>query len=140
MQFGTNDNNLMERGMSPKDLQCRLATMMAVVLVLSLGACGANKPTKEEQEEAAAAAKATFACQWNGEKLILRFEPGEVRMLTSTAERITLYQIPSASGVRYSNASLELRGKGTDLTLIENGTPVLLVDCQQYVPPAPPAS
>jgi hypothetical protein len=69
--------------------------------------------------------------------LILRFEPGEVRLLTSTAERITLYQIPAASGIRYSNASMELRGKGMDLVLIDNGVPTRLEGCEPYVPPKP---
>ena len=67
----------------------------------------------------------------------MRFEPGEVRLLTSNADRITLYQIPSASGIRYSNASLELRGKGMDLVLIENGVPAKLEGCAPYVAPKP---
>lgn len=92
-----------------------------------------QKLTKEEEE----AAKATFACQLDGDRLILRFEPGEVRLLTSGAERITLYQIPAASGVRYSNASLELRGKGMDLVLIDNGVPTKLEGCAPYAPPKP---
>lgn len=107
----------------------------ALLAVVQLCACADNKPTKDEEE----AAKATFVCEWNGDKLILRFEPGEVRLLTSNADRITLYQIPSASGIRYNNATLELRGKGMDLTLIENGASTLLVDCKPYVAPKPPA-
>lgn len=105
----------------------------ALFVAVQLAGCE-HKPTKEEEE----AAKATFACQFAGERLILRFEPGEVRLLTSAAERITLYQIPAASGVRYSNASLELRGKGMDLVLIENGVTTRLEGCTQYVPPKPP--
>ena len=82
-------------------------------------------------------AKPTFACQFAGERLIIRFEPGEVRLLTSNAERITLYQIPSASGIRYNNATLELRGKGMDLVLIENGVLTKLEGCAPYVAPKP---
>lgn len=104
----------------------------ALVLAVQLAGCE-NKPTKEEEE----AAKATFACQLAGERLILRFEPGEVRMLTSNADRITLYQIPTTQGVRYNNASLELRGKGTDLVLIENGVATKLEGCVPYVAPKP---
>lgn len=104
----------------------------AVLLAVQLAGCQ-NKPTREEEE----AAKATFACQFAGERLILRFEPGEVRLLTANAERITLYQIPAASGIRYSNASLELRGKGMDLVLIENGVATRLEGCAQYVAPRP---
>jgi membrane-bound inhibitor of C-type lysozyme len=104
----------------------------AFALAVQLAACE-HKPTKEEED----AAKATFACQLAGERLIMRFEPGEVRLLTSNAERITLYQIPAASGIRYSNASLELRGKGMDLVLIENGVPAKLEGCAPYVAPKP---
>jgi membrane-bound inhibitor of C-type lysozyme len=109
-------------------------TLLAAALVLAIQIAGCeHKPTKEEEE----AAKATFACQRAGELLIMRFEPGEVRLLTSTAERITLYQIPTASGIRYSNASLELRGKGMDLVLIDNGVPTKLEGCAPYAPPKP---
>ena len=104
----------------------------AFVLAIQLAGCE-HKPTKEEED----AAKATFACQLAGERLILRFEPGEVRMLTSNADRITLYQIPTTQGIRYNNASLELRGKGMDLVLIENGVSTKLEGCVPYVAPKP---
>jgi ATP-dependent DNA ligase len=104
----------------------------AFALAVQLAGCE-HKPTKEEED----AAKATFACQLAGERLIMRFEPGEVRLLTSNAERITLYQLPTTSGIRYSNASLELRGKGMDLVLIENGVSAKLEGCAPYVAPKP---
>ena len=52
------------------------------------------------------------------------------------ADRVVLYQIPSASGVRFSNGKLELRGKGTDLQLVRDGTATQLVDCQPFPVPA----
>ena len=108
--------------------------LLAAVVALTIQLAGCeHKPTKEEED----AAKATFACQLAGERLIMRFEPGEVRLLTSNAERITLYQIPAASGIRYSNASLELRGKGMDLVMIENGVSTRLEGCAPYVAPKP---
>ena len=115
----------------------RVRLCVAALFAAQLASCANDvKPTKEEEE----AAKATFVCLLNGDKLILRFEPGEVRLLTATAERITLYQIPAAAGVvRYNNATLELRGKGMDLALIDNGVSTLLVDCKPYVAPKPPA-
>ena len=103
-----------------------------VVLLSLLTACN-NTPSKEEQE---AAAKNTFACSLNGERLVIRFEAGEARMLMPTGERVTLYQIPGGSGVRFANGSLELRGKGADLVMIENGTQAALSGCQPFVPPA----
>src|ERR1700730_13606241 len=88
-----------------------------LVLLSLLAACN-NTPSREEQEEAA---KNSFACSLNGERLVIRFDSGEARMLMPTGERVTLYQIPSGSGVRFANGSLELRGKGADLVMIENG-------------------
>ena len=52
----------------------------------------------------------------------MRFDAGEARLLMPGGERVVLYQIPTASGVRFSNGTLELRGKGTDLQLISDGT------------------
>jgi len=105
----------------------------AFVLAVQLAGCE-HQAAKDAAEDAA---KPTFICQLAGERLIIRFEPGEVRLLTSNADRITLYQIPAASGIRYNNASLELRGKGMDLVLIENGVPTKLEDCAPYVAPKP---
>jgi membrane-bound inhibitor of C-type lysozyme len=104
-----------------------LAAMLAVT---ALSGCD-HKPTKEEEE----AAKNTFVCQLAGERLVIRFDSGEARMLTSAAEKITLYQIPSASGVRYSNGRVELRGRGADLVMIENGVSTTLDGCKPLTPP-----
>lgn len=102
-----------------------------LVLLLLLTACN-NTPSKEELEEAA---KNSFACSLNGERLVIRFDSGEARLLMPTGERVVLYQIPSGSGVRFANGSLELRGKGANLVMIENGAQVALSGCQPYVPP-----
>jgi membrane-bound inhibitor of C-type lysozyme len=103
------------------------ATLLAAT---ALTACE-HKPTKEEED----AAKNTFVCQLVGERLVIRFDSGEARMLTSGNEKITLYQIPSPSGVRYSNGNVELRGKGADLVLIENGTSTTLDGCKPLTIP-----
>lgn len=108
-------------------------TAFFVITALALGGCEHNKPSKEEE----LAAKNTFACQLVGERLVIRFDSGEARMLTAAGEKITLYQIPSSPGasLRYSNGNMELRGKGMDLILIENGVSTTLEGCQQYTPP-----
>ena len=108
-------------------------TALVVITAVALAGCEHNKPSTEEEQ----AAKNTFACQLVGERLVIRFDSGEARMLTAAGEKITLYQIPSGSGaaVRYSNGNMELRGKGTDLMLIENGVSTTLEGCQQYIPP-----
>src|SRR5437867_13416367 len=105
----------------------RLRLIVCTAITVAIAGCehmNMNKPTKEEEQ----AAKNTFACQLVGERLVIRFDAGEARMLTAAGEKITLYQIPSGSGrsMRYSNGSMELRGKGMDLTLIENGAATTL--------------
>ena len=107
---------------------------LALISAVAIAACG-NKPTKEEEE----AAKNTFACELQGERLVLRFDAGEARMLMPGGERVVLYQIPTSSGVRFSNGNLELRGKGVELTLVDNttATQVPLAGCVPYTVPKP---
>jgi membrane-bound inhibitor of C-type lysozyme len=81
------------------------------------------------------AARDTFVCLLNGERVVIRFEPDEARMLLPAGDRVTLYQIPAASGVRYSNGVLELRGKGNELYLVRDGNLIPLTDCQPYAAP-----
>src|SRR5262249_40122516 len=50
--------------------------LIAVCIALALGAC-ADKASKEEEE----AAKNTFVCQLQGERLVIRFDASEARML-----------------------------------------------------------
>jgi len=78
------------------------------------------------------AAMNTVNCQLAGERLVIRFDAGEARLLMPTGDRVSLYQIPAASGVRYSNGSLELRGKGMDLQLVRNGAATPLAGCEPY--------
>src|SRR5262245_58021453 len=109
----------------------RCATLAVVALCAIVTASCSSKPSKEEEE----VARNTFACQLRGERLVLRFDAGEARLLMPGGERIVLYQLPAASGVRFSNGTLELRGKGTDLQLINDSGAVPLVDCQPYTLP-----
>jgi len=80
-------------------------------------------------------ARQTFACQLNGERFVVRFAEGEARVLLPGAQRVTLYQIPTASGLRYSNGVMELRGRGTDLQLIQEGVTTALASCEQFPVP-----
>src|SRR5438552_18931816 len=98
-------------------LRAPLCNAVALLMASLVMGCG-NEPSKEEQE----AAKNTFACELQGERLVLRLERGEARMLMPGGDRVVLYQIPTASGVRFSNGNLELRGKGVELTLVDTTT------------------
>ena len=108
----------------------RFGTFLAAAALAALGAC-AQAPSKEDEE----AARNTFACLLQGERLVVRFDAGEARLLLPGGDRVTLYQIPAASGVRYSNGTLELRGKGSELQLLRDGQIVPLANCQPYALP-----
>jgi membrane-bound inhibitor of C-type lysozyme len=110
---------------------CR--TVFIALVALALVAC--ENPMKKKEEEIA---KSTFSCSFNGERFVVRFAEGEARMLLPELQRVTLYQLPSATGVRYSNGTMELRGKGTELQLIRDGVVTPLKDCEPYaiMPPA----
>jgi len=109
---------------------------------LALTACDTLNylnPQKRRDEELA---KTTFACQLNGDRFVVRFVESEARILLPGAgQRVTLYLIPSGatgSVVRYSNGSMELRGRGAELTFIVDGQATVLKDCEPYaILPAP---
>jgi len=105
-------------------------SMLALLAGALLAAC-ANQPTPEQID----AANNTFICQARGERVVIRFDTGEARMLLPNGDRITLYQVASQSGARFMNGLLELRGRGTELTLLHNGAPTALENCHN--PPLP---
>lgn len=101
--------------------------LLPLVAGLLLSACDPMQKKKEEE-----LAKTTFACQLNGERFVVRFAEGEARILMPGMNRVTLYQLPTASGVRYSNGTMELRGKGTELQFIADNVTTPLRDCEPY--------
>ena len=115
--------------MSVRTLPLALA-LVAVAAVVG----GCQEMKKKEAEEAA---KNTFACQLDGERLLVKFDAGEARLLLPGGERVILYQIAAASGVRFTNGFLELRGKGMELQLVRDSVVSPLVGCVPYVPDAP---
>jgi membrane-bound inhibitor of C-type lysozyme len=115
-----------------KLMRFRVALLAGALVLTGLAACE-HKPSKEEEE----AVKNTFACQIAGQRMVIRFDTGEARLLTAAGEKVTLYQIASTTGVRYTNGSTELRGRGDDLTLIEYGVASKLDDCKPYAAPKP---
>jgi len=106
----------------------------AIVIAAALAGC-ADKASKEEQE----AAKNTYVCLLEGERLVIRFDMGMARMLMPSGDRIDLYQIPATSGVRFSNGNLDLRGTRTDLVFSDAaaGTQAALTQCAPYSVPKP---
>lgn len=87
-------------------------TILASLAILLTAACQSG-PTKEEIE----AAKNTVDCERPGERIVIRYDEGEARILMPDGTRVVLYQVPSASGIRYINGLMELRGKGMELDL-----------------------
>ena len=105
----------------------RLVRSAAATVAMFLVAC-TPAPSKEEEE----AAKNTWACTAAGERVVIRFDVGEARLLMPDGNRVFLYQIPTTSGVRFSNGQIELQGKGMDLELVRMGSPTHLKDCQPF--------
>ncbi len=108
----------------------RHPVLVAALAAAALCAC-ASSEKKEEQEPS----RDTFECMLRGERYVIRFADAEARMLTPSGARVILYQIPAASGVRYTNGLLELRGKGMALTLIDNGIAYGLDGCKPLMVP-----
>jgi membrane-bound inhibitor of C-type lysozyme len=100
------------------------------LVACALGGC-ANSPSKEAEE----AARNMFTCQLDGQRLVMKFDMGEARLLMPDGDRVILYQVPMGSGIRYTNGDLDLRGKGMNLQLTRNGNPMQLSDCKPYLPP-----
>ena len=98
---------------------------LLAVLVLLTG-CQSG-PTKEEIE----AAKKTIDCQRADERIVIRFDDGEARLLMPDGTRVNLYQVQVASGLRYTNGLMDLRGKGLEFTLARDGYASTLT-CKQY--------
>jgi len=108
----------------------RPAAALAFALVATALAGCAGTPNREAQE----AAKNMVACQLDGQRLVMKFDMGEARLLMPDGDRVVLYQVPMGSGIRYTNGDLDLRGKGADLQLIRNGNVTQLADCKPYLP------
>jgi membrane-bound inhibitor of C-type lysozyme len=104
-----------------------LAARASILLLAVLAAACQTGPTKEEIE----AAKKTIDCQRGDERILIRFDEGEARLLMPDGSRVVLYPVAVASGIRYTNGLIEIRGKGMDLTYIRNGEGSAL-SCKQY--------
>ena len=115
-------------------MSVRTLSLALALVAIAAVAGGCQEMKGKEAEEAA---KNTFACQLDGERLLVKFDAGEARLLLPGGERVILYQIAAASGVRFTNGFLELRGKGMELQLVRDSVVSPLVGCVPYVPDAP---
>jgi len=106
-----------------------LRTAGLVLAVALLAGCAA--PEKPEEVPS----KDTFECELEGERWLVRLTDGEARLLTPAGERINLYQIASASGVRFTNGLIELRGRGMELTMVRDGFARPLLGCKPLMVP-----
>jgi membrane-bound inhibitor of C-type lysozyme len=102
------------------------------VALVALGLIAACAPPEKPPD---VPSKDTFECTLEGERWVIRFTDGEARMLTPGGDRITLYQIATASGVRYSNGLMELRGRGMELQLVLDGFARRLDGCKPVMVP-----
>ena len=109
----------------------------AVAAALLAAACAAPEkgPDVPSQD--------TIACQLEGQRVVIRFLPDEVRLLTPEGERVNLQKVPAASGVRYTNGIVEIRGVGGSPTMpegllyIREGTAWRLQNCAPLMVPGP---
>jgi len=104
----------------------RTVRLAFVLLAVALAGC-VNEPTKEEVE----AAKKTVDCRRGDDRILIRFDEGEARLLMPDGSRVVLYPVSVASGIRYTNGLMEIRGKGMELALVRDGEAAALA-CKQY--------
>ena len=107
-------------------LRQRLVATLAAVALAAAG-CQSGGPTKEEEE----AARSTVECDHAGQRVLIRFAEGEARLLMPDATRVILYQVPTGSGVRYTNGVWELRGRDLALELSQDRQTVRMI-CKPY--------
>lgn len=118
---------------SPSPRNRRVAFVLILGIAVLAAAC-AHKPSKDEEE----AARNTIVCKIDGERLMIRFDVGEVRLLMPSGDKISLYQISGDSMMRYTNGIMELRGRDLQQTLVRNGDATKLDDCKHYEIPKTP--
>lgn len=107
------------------------AAFAAAAMLLAACASAPEKPEEVPSPD-------TYACMLEGERWLVRFTDQEARLLTPQGDRINLYQIASGSGVRFTNGLIELRGRGTELTLIRDNFARQLSGCKPLMIPKEP--
>ena len=112
-----------------------LYAALAIVAAVLVAGCA---PTPEKPEEVPS--PDTYECMLEGARWLVRFTDQEARLLTPQGERINLYQISTGAGVRFTNGLVELRGRGTELTLVRDNFARPLLGCKPLMIPKEPES
>ena len=113
--------------------------VLACVAALAIAACA--QPEKQPDVPS----QDTIACQLENQRVVIRFLPDEIRMLTPDGERVVLQKVPASSGVRYTNGLVEIRGGGfapaaqQGLQFVRDGNAWPLTNCQPLMVPPQPA-
>jgi membrane-bound inhibitor of C-type lysozyme len=101
-----------------------VVTLAITIAALVAGCAGLGEKEMEVSKD-------TYACKLQGQRLVVRFTEQEARLLMPPDERlVTLYQVSTGTGVRYTNGMMDLRGAGTDLTLTRDNFAVALTGCE----------
>ncbi|MDR1530368.1 MAG: MliC family protein [Burkholderiales bacterium] len=106
----------------------RTLLLLSLFAAFLLTGCESITGDKKREQEMR---KNTVDCLYGGERLLVRFDQDEVRILMPEGKRIYLYKMPSSRGVLYTNGDYELLGKGTDVTFGLAGEAKRLV-CKPY--------
>jgi hypothetical protein len=119
-------------------LACRTIAPAIALALLAVACATPEKPPDVQSQD-------TIACQLAGTRIVIRFLPDEVRLLTPEGERVTLQKVPASSGVRYTNGLVEIRGGGGSgpmpggLIYISEGTGRALEQCAPLMVPGTPS-
>ena len=103
----------------------RLSVLSAVVLIAG---CKVLEFEKKRDEEASLN---TIECQYQEERIVIRYGKDEVRILMPDGNRVDLYKVPSPRGIMYSNGHLEFLTRSALMTLGPPGEPHELT-CKPY--------
>ncbi len=105
----------------------RLSLIGIVVLAAGCKTLDFYEQKKEEE-----GIRNTIDCQYQGERLVIRYGKDEVRVLLPSGERVDLYKIPSSpKGTLYSNGEFEFLTRGGRMTFGSQGNAGELT-CKPY--------
>ncbi len=131
MRFRNPHNMIASACPAPRRPRTHPASPLHALIALAAAALLLGGCTGMGSENEMEASTDSFACKLGTERIVVRFTEQEARILMPPDEHlVTLYQMPTGGGVRYSNGMIELRGSGANITLIREDVPVVLTACE----------